>query len=280
MEVLQIIQGREAVPVRAIPFLTGWEEMPPDKVAEALAGINHYGHFEGFTAYKLRTDGSIKKTFSQEWRIVVADLAVIDITLKDTQTSVGTGRDLWRKQSISTLPAGVFVWRDELAKQYASSVRRTNYCKSGIDGEASWLKPPEMEFDIEVSSKWASLVLEGFAPANVTPQVQQSKQAAPAPELTPAQTAAAPEPVVEDSARTDTTPAPERRLARLRAMGGTAKYRHNEWKFTSITALVASEKSEGRKRCDEKTIRADLREAANNEREAKRAGFADGLGQR
>jgi hypothetical protein len=201
MEVLQIIQGREAVPVRAIPFLTGWEEMPPDKVAEALAGINHYGHFEGFTAYKLRTDGSIKKTFSQEWRIVVADLAGISATLNDTQTSVGAGRDLWRKQSISTLPAGVFVWRDELAKQYASSVRRTNYCKSGIDGETSWLKPPEMEFDIEVSSKWASLVLEGFAPANVTPQVQQSNKNAPVSEFTPAQTAAVAESVVGDSTR-------------------------------------------------------------------------------
>ena len=77
-----------------------------------------------------------------------------------------------------------------------------------------------------------------------------------------------------------TTPDPERRLALLRALGGSATYRRNEWKFTGIAALVASEKSEGCKRSDEKTIRADLKEAAQNEREARRAGFGAGLGQR
>lgn len=73
-------------------------------------------------------------------------------------------------------------------------------------------------------------------------------------------------------------PDPERRLARLRELGGGATYRRNEWKFTGIAALVAAERNEGRKRRDEKTIRADLREAAEAEREAKRAGHWDGLG--
>ncbi len=49
-----------------------------------------------------------------------------------------------------------------------------------------------------------------------------------------------------------TTPDPERRLALLRALGGNAIYRRGEWKITGISALVASEKSEGRKRSDEK----------------------------
>ena len=77
-----------------------------------------------------------------------------------------------------------------------------------------------------------------------------------------------------------TTPDPERRLALLRALGGNAIYRRGEWKITGISALVASEKSEGRKRSDEKTIRADLKESAQKELEAKRAGFGSGLGQR
>lgn len=72
-------------------------------------------------------------------------------------------------------------------------------------------------------------------------------------------------------------PDPERRLARLRELGGSATYRRNEWKFTGINALVNDERNEGRKRRDEKTIRADLREAAEAEREAKRAGPFDGL---
>lgn len=92
--------------------------------------------------------------------------------------------------------------------------------------------------------------------------------------------AAAPAPVVADSASTETTPDPERRLARLRALGGNATYKRGVWKIIGITDLVESEKSEGRKRSDEKTIRADLKEAAQNELDARRAGFGAGLGQR
>ena len=89
-----------------------------------------------------------------------------------------------------------------------------------------------------------------------------------------------PAPVVAESASNDTTPDPERRLARLRALGGSATYKRGEWKIIGITYLVESEKSEGRKRSDEKTIRADLKEAAQNELDARRAGFGAGLGQR
>ena len=91
---------------------------------------------------------------------------------------------------------------------------------------------------------------------------------------------AAPPAPVADSASNDTTPDPERRLARLRALGGSATYKRGEWKIIGITALVESEKIEGRKRSDEKTIRADLKEAAQNELDARRAGFGAGLGQR
>ena len=91
--------------------------------------------------------------------------------------------------------------------------------------------------------------------------------------------AATPAPVA-DSASNDATPDPERRLTRLRQLGGNVTFRRGEWKCTGITALVAIEKSEGRKRSDEQTIRADLKEAAQNELEARRAGFGSGLGQR
>ena len=96
----------------------------------------------------------------------------------------------------------------------------------------------------------------------------------------PATDTAPPAPVVTDSASTDTTPDPERRLARLRALGGKAIYRDGTWKFTGVTELVKIEKSEGRKRFDEQTIRKDLKEAAQNEREEKRANAFGGLGQR
>jgi len=82
---------------------------------------------------------------------------------------------------------------------------------------------------------------------------------------------AEPTPVVE-------APDPERRLVALRALGGTVTHRNGGWKFTGMALLVKSEK--GRKRSDEKTIRGDLKEAAQAERDAKQAGaFVNGLGQ-
>ena len=73
----------------------------------------------------------------------------------------------------------------------------------------------------------------------------------------------------------DPTPDPERRLTLLRKLGGSSKYARGEWKFTGIAALVANEKANGFKRCAEKTIRADLKEAAQAELDAKRAGVFD-----
>ena len=82
------------------------------------------------------------------------------------------------------------------------------------------------------------------------------------------------------SASTDATPDPERRLARLRALGGDASFKRGVWRFRGIVALEASEQREGRSRRSQKTIRADLTEAAESEREAKRASAFVGLVQR
>ena len=91
---------------------------------------------------------------------------------------------------------------------------------------------------------------------------------------------AAPEATEGASVSTDPIQDPERRLARLRELGGTAKYARGEWSFKGTGALLKSEESEKRKRRSEKTIRADLRDAAQAERDAtKDAAFTHGLGQ-
>lgn len=99
----------------------------------------------------------------------------------------------------------------------------------------------------------------------------------PAPEQSPA-TPATVVAVGASGGTIEQAPDPERRLVLLRALGGGEKYARGEWRFTGMAALVAKEKADGRKRCDEKTIRADLKEAAQTERDAKNAGFATGLG--
>ena len=71
----------------------------------------------------------------------------------------------------------------------------------------------------------------------------------------------------------DQTLDPERRLTRLLELGGSATYARYEWKFKGTSALVKSEKAEGRERSAEKTIRADLKMAAQSERDEKKAGY-------
>lgn len=68
----------------------------------------------------------------------------------------------------------------------------------------------------------------------------------------------------------------ELRLKALRDLGGTVKPNKKMgfgWKFTGISKLVAQEKAAGYPRCDEKTIRADLIEAADAEKAARSAGL-------
>ena len=65
-------------------------------------------------------------------------------------------------------------------------------------------------------------------------------------------------------------------LADLRALGGNATWKRHDWKFTRIAELVKQEK--GRPRSTEKTIRADLREAAQAERDVTRNGETGTIG--
>ena len=58
MNVIVEIEGREAIPVRAIPLLTYWETMSSDSLAKALAWDDHYYHFEGLQAFSLN-DGRV-----------------------------------------------------------------------------------------------------------------------------------------------------------------------------------------------------------------------------
>jgi len=84
----------------------------------------------------------------------------------------------------------------------------------------------------------------------------------------------------EQASATATPSDGERRLDQLRLLGGSAKYVKGAWTFTGIGKLVVKEKDEDRPRHSEKTIRADLKEAAQAEHDAKRAGNFERLGQR
>ena len=262
MQVTIEINGRQALPVRAIPLLTYWETLSPDVCANAFAGNECTAqHLAGLPTYRLDDKGEPQPVAALEWaNYHVRALNACSAHIKATQPDHEVGYQQWRSESLGLLPAGVFVWRDEFESafllEYGPESMRARFAGANYEQDRH-----QLNFDPQYGPRndWKTLVLEGFE--SVQPQA-----AAPAP--------------AADSASNNATTDPERRLARLHALGGSATYRRNEWKFTGIKALVAIEKSEGRKRSSEKTIRGDLKEAAQTELEAKRAGFAAGLGQR
>ena len=165
MHVTIEINGRQALPVRAIPLLTDWRGLSPDQLAQILAGdSDHWPSFDGLTAYRLHPDGSTEPISPRWWASwVVGKLEATSNTIKAKQTSRATGRQQWRGDSLAQLPAGVFVWLDEFEAAHASQygpvgwLARSN--PEGFDPSAHALDfNPQPDPDIAPPR----LVLEGF----------------------------------------------------------------------------------------------------------------------
>jgi hypothetical protein len=75
-----------------------------------------------------------------------------------------------------------------------------------------------------------------------------------------------------DASRPAEPPEPQRRLARLRALGGDMVRRQYKWRCKGISQLVEAEKNDGHTRTDRKTIKLDLIAAAESERQETREG--------
>jgi hypothetical protein len=73
MTVIVLIGNREAIPVRAIPFVTGWK-MPPDKLAWSLAHRDDAETLEGVTAGHLLSNGQIGQMLPKEWDGIVRQI--------------------------------------------------------------------------------------------------------------------------------------------------------------------------------------------------------------
>ncbi len=276
MQVIIEINGRQALPVRSIPLLTDWHTHSPDQLAKNLAGDCEFRpSFGELTAYILQPDGStvaINKRWWASW--VVRKLQAISDAIEATQVSHETGSQQWRRESLKQLPAGVFVWRDEFESAHASE-----YGDDSLRARSEDFNPSIYALDFnpqpdpEIAPQY--LVLEGFVllAGDMNRGCVQAQRTALLPTGEGQASTNADVPKVEPAD-------PERRLALLRELGGRAIYCNGDWAFRGISKLVASEKAQGSSRSDEKTIRADLKEAAQNELDEKRAGYFSGLGQR
>jgi len=176
MNVVVQIEGRDAIPVRAIPMLTDWQALSPDVVAEILSGGSvHWPSFDGLTAYRLHPDGRVVRETQRAWSSwIVRNLKAASEAIKAKQTSHEAGYQQWRSEALAQLPAGVFVWRDEFEAAHLDEF--------GPDSERARLNPHTFQpatYALDYgpqygpAESWQKLVLEGFEQL-LTPTEPQS----------------------------------------------------------------------------------------------------------
>ena len=195
MNLIIQIQGREAIPVRAIPLLTNWRFFTPDVVAQVLAGDKA---LDGFVVGTLQAfhfqDGAVTVFPKIWWKSWVArELRARSETIKSNQPSHEPGYQQWRDESLPMLPAGAFVWKDEFERLHAQNWdRRIRLfgCVSSGDSEDEQNSPisrnlaafveegltsleewRELDFSPYVRPALWSVVMEGVPPQQVTPSL-------------------------------------------------------------------------------------------------------------
>ena len=169
MNCVVIIAGREAVPVRAIPFVTGWQSFSPDAVAEGLAHRLESGKLAGLTAYHIARDGSIAAMLPKEWDGPARALDALSAKLNEME---GDSYPAWREQSIPELPSHCFVWRDELEKNVTDWWRRLH-----LVGERPGDK--ELNFTPRIPPSLEEAVFEGMPKDDAAASVPAEAEAEP-----------------------------------------------------------------------------------------------------
>lgn len=162
MNLIVQIAGRDALPVRAIPFVTGWS-LAPDTLAKQFAkrvGAPFAGLQNTF-AYHMPS-GLPVKMLPKEWDKFVADLAALEAALRSKFTDDGQGYAAWRGEAVQELPAGVFVWLDEFLLDFQAdfSPEKITLLHERV-GDRDLTLTPTLDFTTR------SVVMEGFKPPTV-----------------------------------------------------------------------------------------------------------------
>jgi hypothetical protein len=130
------IDGREALPVRAISYVAGRRFLSPDEVAKHLARQvgAPFARLRNTTAFHLSEQSPIS-VLPKEWDEIVTRFDALESKLKRVQPNENEGYEEWQGQSTPLLPSGVFVWCDEFEKDFRLDIERIapEYRREGDD---------------------------------------------------------------------------------------------------------------------------------------------------
>lgn len=159
---------RDALPVRAIPYVTGWRAnggISPDVVATSLrpSTDGHGERLNGIFSYRLLA-GKPYQISPQEWDMVAVQLAGFSAELEkqfpssDQNKNDAAGYATWQTNATEKLPAGVFVWLDELKTAYG----RFFDWQARVLMDESIVVPELNLAPLLLSVQTKKMVLEGF----------------------------------------------------------------------------------------------------------------------
>jgi len=130
MNVVIQIQGRAAVPVRAIPLMTNWIVMAGSELVGIFSRNGKAGEVQRLTAYHL-VDGVVTLINVNFW--VDAGVALASVT--ETMKAKNRPYREWQLRALQELPDVGFVWLDELEFYFAQQ-----YCDADNDSAAEYFQ--------------------------------------------------------------------------------------------------------------------------------------------
>ena len=157
MKVVVSISGRDAVPVRALPYVTGWR-ISPDALTLLFEKPSAYARAtEGLRAFQFDEEDGHPIVLPVEWQQI--SLAFMTLA-RQLRNKAGEGNvptyALWRREAIACLPQRCFVWRDEFESTYRAG--DTIVPQDPLNDQV-----PPLNFSPLVPDDMRALVMEGFA---------------------------------------------------------------------------------------------------------------------
>ncbi len=169
MQIIVHIHGREALPVRALPFAGRWGWMTsPDGIAFACSQQptksfqtnNQFGtttipvrNTEALPSFVME-NGLVREMLPSEWSFCTDELECLKLKKKGEEHSEGENFAVWRRQAIEKLPAGVFVWLDDFVRWF--SLTRPDALNIEESEHPAITVRPSVSLDLE------AVVMEGF----------------------------------------------------------------------------------------------------------------------
>lgn len=140
------VGGREALPVRAIPYVAAWKwNSAPDSIVRTLAASKTTDGFIEHTpaapkttrvgsleirnrqielfAYQLDSQGHFEQVPPEQWEqfVVALDCLTKKRKADERRGAKNENHDEWRNAAVLKLPDNVFIWLDEFQRWYSTT---------------------------------------------------------------------------------------------------------------------------------------------------------------